>query len=116
MHTREPLRPEFQISKRLEQFRQPPCQPPRGMEVMERFFGVLHSQASNCRDVNGAARIVAKELHELWEKGDAQIPIQRINTTHAKILEFREDLRYLCNKSKKGRPAYAERVSLSFMK
>ena len=29
LHTREPLYPDFQISKRLEYFKPPPCQPPR---------------------------------------------------------------------------------------
>ena len=113
MHTREPLHPELIISKRLERFRQPPCQPSKGQEVLERYFDVLHSQPSNCCDVNGAARAVAKELHELWEKGDARIPINKVQTIQRKILEFREDLRYLLNKSKKGRPAYAEKVSLT---
>ena len=111
MKTREPLRPEFGISKTLEAFRQPPCPPPRGKEVLERFFGVLHSQTKNSRDVNATALTVAAEMEDLWLKGDSRIPRNRVQTMKKKVLDFREDLRYLTNKSKKGRPAYAEMVS-----
>ena len=78
MHTREPLHSELIISKRLERFRQPPCQPSKGQEVLERYLDVLHSQPSKCRHVSGAAQAVAKEYHELWEKGDARIPINKV--------------------------------------
>ena len=111
MKTREPLYPEFEISMTLEAFRQPPCPPPHGREVLERFFAVLHSQPKNCRDVNAAAITVATELHALWLVGDARIPCNLRDTMKKKIVKFRELLKFLCTKGKKGRPAYAEAVS-----
>ena len=120
MKTREPLRPEFGISKTLEAFREPPCPPPRGNEILERFFGVLHSQTKNSRDVNAAALTVADEMDDLWQKGDSRIPRNRVQTMKKKVMDIRDLLRYLSNKSKKGRPAYAEKVRfiahLNFMR
>ena len=69
MKTREPLYPEFKILKTLEAFRQPPCSPPHGHEVLERFFVVFQSQPKNCRDANAMAVMVAAELHALWLVG-----------------------------------------------
>ena len=111
MKTREPLHPEFGISKTIESFRQPPCPPPHGLEVLERFFAVLHSQPGNNRNINGAALVIAQELDELWQLGDARIPRKVLQTIKAKVLDLRNLLRNLCNKSKKARPAYAEWVS-----
>ena len=111
MNTREPLYPDLQISKTIEAFQQPPCPPPRGKEILERFFGVLHSTSKNNRDLNTVSLTVAGELHVLWSIGDARIPCNTKHTMKKKIVKLREILKYLSNKSKKGRPAYAEAVS-----
>ena len=113
MKTRERLFPEFQISKTIDAFRQPPCSPPHGKEVFERFFGVLYSQPKNCRNFIAAGHTAAAEMDALWLVGDARIPRNTIETIKKKILKFRELLQYLLNKSKKGRPVYAEVVSLN---
>ena len=113
MKTREPLHPEFEISKTIEAFRTPPCQPPFGKEILERFFGVLHSRPKNDRDNNAVAHALSAELHALWFLGDARIPCNSIKTIKKKVEDLRQLLKYLCNKSKKGRPAYAEAVSVN---
>ena len=111
MKTREPLYPEFGISKTLEVFRQPPCTPPCGREILERFLGVFYSQLKNARDKGVAAHTVAVELNDLWLLGDARIPLLTMKTMKKKILELRETLNFLCIKGKKGRPGYADKVS-----
>ena len=112
MKTREALFPEFEISKTLEEFRLPPCPPPRGKDVLERFLAILHETQKNLRSCNSVALCVANELDDLWEKGDARIPRNKVQTMKKKIVDLRKDLRTLCNKSKKGRPAYQATVSL----
>ena len=77
---------------------------------MERLFAVLHSQPVNDRSINGAAVVVAHELDDLWELGDARISRKVLQTIKAKVLEMRDFLRILRNKSKKAIPAYAEAV------
>ena len=113
MKTREPLHPELQISKTIDEFQSPPCPPPRGKDVLERFYGVLHSQQGNSRKASDAAQLVAKELHDLWLRGDARIPRCLVKTIQKKIMDMREMIRYLSDKAKKGRPAYAEKASSS---
>ena len=111
MNTREPLYPEHKISKTLDNFRQPPGQPPQGREVMERFFQVFYSVPKNERNKNDAALTVAKELCALWELGDARIPVIGRDKLKKKILGMRQDLTDICNESKKGTPAYVVAVS-----
>ena len=100
--TRDVLFPEFQISKLLEQFKAPPCQPPKGRDVMERFFDVLYSQSTNNRDGRKAAWKVALELDELWKLGDARIPRKTPKTIQSTILHWREQLRALCKKDQQN--------------
>ena len=88
MLPRHSLYPEFGISKRLERFTPPPSQPPRGREVLERFFDILFSQEKNHRSAEAAASDVAKELTQLWMLGDARIPLNEIRTITKKILGF----------------------------
>ena len=114
MKTREPLHPEFGIARTIEAFRQPPCSPPQGKEVLERFFEVLHSQPKNGRNVDAAAYSVAAELDGLWKLGDARIPLKTVKTIKKMITDFRENLRKICVKSKKGKPAYEEAVRVRF--
>ena len=114
MKTREGLQPEFGISKTLDAFKQPPCQPPKGKDVLERYYGVLHSQPPNEKDANAALLVVAKELRALWEMGDARIPLKKNFDIKADLIRFRENLRYLTNKSKKGRPTYVAKVNINF--
>ena len=111
MKTREPLYPEFGISKTLEAFRQPPCSPPQGKEILERYFAVFHDQPKNERNSNLAVLHVSNELLELWQRGDARIPINTLKTLKKKVSDFREDLRSLSKKSHKKRPAYAATVN-----
>ena len=101
MKTREPLYPNFLISKRLEQFQQPPCQPPKGKDVLEHFFNVLYTQPRNKRVAGDAAFTVALELRDLWNHGDARIPLRANSTIKKAILEMREDLLFICCESKK---------------
>ena len=113
MKTREPLHPEFQISKTIPAFQQPPCEPPHGKEILERFFDVLHSQPKNNRDGNAVAHSVATELDDLWLLGDARIPRNTVPTIKKKVVDFRDLLGIISKKSKKGRPAYEEAVSMN---
>ena len=112
MKTREPLHPEFGIARTIEAFRQPPCPPPQGKEVMERFFEVFHAQLKNERSADAASYTVAVELDSLWKLGDARIPRKTVQTIKKKIMDFRDNLRKICVKSKKGQRAYEEAVSL----
>ena len=112
MKTREPLYPEFEISRTLQEFHPLPCPPPCGKDVLERFFGILHETRKDLRSCNSVALQVATELHDLWERGDARIPRNKLQTIKKKVVDFREDLRRLCKKSKKGTPGYQATVSL----
>ena len=67
MNTRDRLYPDFQIGRRLNTFRSPPCQPPCGKDVLERYFDVLYAK----RCANDAAASVAGELVKLWNEGDS---------------------------------------------
>ena len=102
--------PNFSIAKRLEHFPQPPCQPPKGKDVLERYFDVLYRQPANNRKATEAAQTVALELQSLWQRGDARIPLRTTPTLKKAILDFRDDLLYIKNESKKSRPAYQEKV------
>ena len=102
--------PEFLISKRLESFQQPPCQPPKGKDVLERYFDVLYGQTANQRNGSDAAYAVATELIDLWKRGDARIPCQFVQAVKTAIVDFRETLTVINNKSKRQRPSYQEKV------
>ena len=75
MKTREPLYPEFEISKTSF-----------SAEVLEHFFDVLHSQPKNNRDSNDVVHTVATKLDELWLLGDARIPRNTVTTIKRKIV------------------------------
>ena len=111
MDTRDPLFPDFSISKSLEKFKAPPCQPPRGRDVLERYFDVLYARPKGKRKGDDAALQVAEELIQLWGVGDARIPLITVYPLKKKINDFRDDLQYLCNKSKMNRGNYTEKVS-----
>ena len=113
--TRERLYPEFLITKCLEEFPRPPCEPPKGKDIMERYFDVLRKQPGNVRSKNDAAYAVAMELRDLWERGDARIPLRCPQTLKTTILKFCDDLNQIRNKSKKDRPSYQAAVS-SFLR
>ena len=113
MKTRDPMYPNFLISKCLEQFKPPPCQPPKGKDVLERYFAILYEQPANMRIANDAAYKVALELQKLWEQADARIPLRSAQTIKKAILDFRDDLLYIRNESKKSRPIYVEKVGYS---
>ena len=102
--------PEFYISKVLTHFSSPPCQPPLGREVLERFFDLLFAQPKHRRDNNAAAYAVALEL-ETWGQGDARIPLKSNKTLVKQIVDFRHDLKIVCDKSKAGRESYQKTVS-----
>ena len=105
------LYPEFNISKLLDHFRAPPCQPPCGREILERFFHVLFAQPKHRRDLKAAAHTVATELANLWTAGDARIPQKAISTLAKQIFDFRADLKTLGDKSKAGRESYQKKVN-----
>ena len=111
METRRPLYPKFGISKQLEHFTPPPCQPPKGKEVLERFFDVLHGQGKNQRSAETAASEVAKELIQLWKLGDGRIPLNQVKTIAKRIFDFRSDLAWLCKTSMETRPIYKTKVN-----
>ena len=108
MERRQPLYPELGISRRLEGF--PPSQPPKGKDILERFFDVLFSQPKNSRNADSAALKVAKELIELWTRGDGRIPLNGVECLKRRIIAFRDDLSWLNKKSMKTRPVYAVKV------
>ena len=110
--TRERMYPDYQISKRREHFQQPPCQPPKGKDILERYFDVLYVQPVNKRCANDAAYAVAVEVRELWQRGDARIPLQTAQTIKKRILHFRDDLLFIQKQSKKGQPSFQEAVSI----
>ena len=61
MDTREGLKPKFGISRTIDAFRKQ-CPTATGKDVLERFFGILHKQPRNCRNVDATAFAVATEL------------------------------------------------------
>ena len=104
------LYPEFGISKPLEKFSAPPCQPPIGKDILERFFALKLEQPKNRQDNKNVAHLVALELLELWSVGDARIPCQAISNLSKQVANFREELAFLCDKSKVGRGNYQSKV------
>ena len=56
-HWRMPL-----VTKMLSRFSPPPCQPPTGKDILERFFDILFNQPKNRQDKKAAAYSVALEL------------------------------------------------------
>ena len=107
-----PLYPAFQILRPLDAFPPPPCQPPKGKDVLERFFHVLSKQPRNRKDAGAAAHTVATELENTWKLGDARIPLKATKILKKKVVEFRQDLAYLCTKANMKRPVYANRVRM----
>ena len=69
-------------------------------------------QPVNKRCANDAAYAVAVEVRELWQRGDARIPLQTAQTIKKRILHFRDDLLFIQKQSKKGRPSFQEAVSI----
>ena len=110
MERRRPMYPKLGIQKPLERFQPPPSQPPKGKEVMERFFDVIYSQDKNDRSADSAAATVTKELLDLWELGDARIPLNSKHTIKRRILTFRDDLGYLNKEKNETRPKYKTTV------
>ena len=110
MERRHPMYPEFGISKRLEAFRDPPSQPPKGKDVLERFFDILYSQPKNNRNAKDAAAAATEQLLRLWTLGDERIPLNAEKTVKKAILTLREDLAWLNQKAKKKRPNYESKV------
>ena len=108
-----PLYPDFQILRPLDDFKQPPCQPPKGKDVLERFFHVLFEQPKNRRDATSAADTVAVKLMDLWQLGDARIPLLRRRIIQKNIADFRADLAFLCKKGNLKKPTYANKVRTS---
>ena len=110
MQTRDPMFPKFLISKRLSAFKQPPCEPPKGKDVLERYFDVLYEQPPNKRNGSDAAFKVAKELLSLWQLGDGRIPLRCEKTVKKAIEDFRTDFNYIRNETKKTRKVYQDKV------
>ena len=111
MDTCERLKPKLGISRTIDAFRKPLCPLATGKDILERFFGILHKQPRNCRDVNATALIVATELEAHWKEGDGRIPLKSTPTIRQRIVDFRETFRLIGQKSKKGRKDYAEAVN-----
>ena len=105
------LYPDFNILKPLDRFPAPPCQPPLGKDVLERFFAILFAQPKHRQDKKATAHVVATELSELWERGDGRIPRKALSTLTKNIIEFRADLAFLCDKSKVGYGSYQKKVN-----
>ena len=110
MERRHPMYPDFGISKRLESFKDPPSQPPKGKDVLERFFDILYRQPKNSRSAKDAATAVTEQLLALWTLGDARIPLNAEDTVKKAILTLREDLAWLNQKAKKKRANYESKV------
>ena len=70
MNRRDCLYPDFQIGRHFNTFRLPPCQPPYGKDVSERYFDVLYEKPIGKRWANAAAAYVAGKLVKLWNEGD----------------------------------------------
>ena len=115
MRPHQELCPEFGISKTIAAFRKPPCPPPTGKDILERFIDILHAQPRNCRSCDAVAFSVATELRDHWQEGDARIPLNTVPTIKKRILDLRETLRFIHQRSKKGRKDYVEAVVTSLL-
>ena len=73
-HSGQKIAADFGINFPLEKFTPPPCQPPRGNAVLERFHAFLRDQNGNRKDAKSAAYQTALALEEIWKLGDARIP------------------------------------------
>ena len=104
--SRNKIAEEFGISFPSDQLPQPPCQPPKGKAVLERFYKLLNNQKGNLKDANYAAYRTAVELEEVWKLGDARIPRLATSNIQKKVFEFYEELKYLKIKSKAKQAKY----------
>ena len=109
--SRKPIAPEFGIHYPRDNFSPPPCQPPCGKDVLERFVRILNSQPANQKDVKYVAYLIAQELDELWRLGDARIPRMQVRHIQNKIMGFYDQLKLLKKKIKAKQPKYISTVS-----
>ena len=66
---------ELEIYSSLDHFDAPPCQPPKGKDVLNRLYRILNHQPKNSKNVSSAASQVTTELINLWKFGDSRIPL-----------------------------------------
>ena len=72
-------------------------------DILDVFFFILFSQPKNSRSADSAALEVAKEVLELWMRGDGRISLNGVKCVKRRIVAFRVDLTWY-NKSMKTRP------------
>ena len=108
--SRQKIAADFGISFPLEKFTPPPCQPPRGYQVLERFHAFLRDQKGNRKDAKSAAYQTAIALEEIWKLGDARIPRQHWSSIQSNILAMHEQLNFLKRTEKAKQPKYIKTV------
>ena len=108
---RDPALAELGIGSNLEKFKMPPCQPPKGKQVIERLNSVIADQPANKLDISKAESQVAQELLDLWIIGDAFIPRKSLRSIKLNISNIRQDFKFLRQLSRKGTPLYEKKVS-----
>ena len=108
--SRKKISEEFEIDFPVEQLPLPPCQPPKGKAVLERFYAHLRDQPSNSKNATTAAYDTAKDLEKVWSLGDARIPRLHITSIQNNIVAFHQQLKLLNTKSKAKQPKYIKAV------
>ena len=108
--SRQKIAADFGIDFPLEKFTPPPCQPPRGKAVLERFHAFLRDQNGNRKDAKSAAYQTALALEEIWKLGDARIPRQHVSSIQSHILTMHEQLNELRRTEKAKQPKYIRTV------
>ena len=83
--SRQKIAEEFGIDYPIAKFTPLPCQPPKGKQVLERFYAHLRAQTGNKKNANSAAYKTAKDLEEVWSLGDARIPRLHITNIPSNI-------------------------------
>ena len=105
---------DFGIFDPVKHFAQPPCEPPKGCDVLRRMFFEIGFKDKVRISVSNAALAVAEDLLQLWRLGDSNIALLSRGAIAKRIEDFHRELTIIRSKSWSNRTTYAKAVRLVF--
>ena len=83
---------DFGVLYPLENFKTPPCEPPKGKQVLERLYCLIKNQKQS---VSTAVNKASQEIINLWSIGDSRITLLSRKSVKKKIADFQELFNYV---------------------